>query len=169
MLQRVYKMRCLAVLGCFWRLWSELEENIRLYCKIRHLERQNDFWTKNAYNIFFIQNLKILDRCAVAHCKIGSRRSTATSYKVKMLRKYLTLKNPGFFFFFLLLLLLKVLKAYVFYPNHRMLNSYTFVLSRIKIKNVFSTINKWKNLCIPYTARKNKIFIKKSQKYSFLA
>ena len=49
-----------------------------------------------------------------------------------------------------------------------MLNSYTFVLSRIKIKSVFSDINKRKNLCIPYTARKNNIFIKKSQKYSFL-
>ena len=52
MLQRLYKMRCLAILGCFWRLWSELEGNRRIYCKIRHIERQNDFWTKNANNIF---------------------------------------------------------------------------------------------------------------------
>ena len=49
-----------------------------------------------------------------------------------------------------------------------MLKSYTFVLSRIKMKSLYSTINKRKNLCIPYTARENDIFIKKSQKYSFL-
>ena len=50
-----------------------------------------------------------------------------------------------------------------------MLNSYTFASSRIKIKNLYSTVNRRKNLCIPYKARKNNIFIKKSQKYSFLA
>ena len=49
-----------------------------------------------------------------------------------------------------------------------MLNSYTFVLSRIEMKILYSTINERKNLCIPYTARKNNVFIKKSQKYSFL-
>ena len=48
-----------------------------------------------------------------------------------------------------------------------MLNSYAFVSSRIKIRSLDSTINKEKNLCIPYTARKNDIFIKKSQKFSF--
>ena len=47
-----------------------------------------------------------------------------------------------------------------------MLNSYTFASSRIKSKSLDSTIAK--HLCIPYTARKNDIFIKKSQKYSFL-
>ena len=45
-----------------------------------------------------------------------------------------------------------------------MLNSYTFVLSRIKIKSVFSTINKRKNLCIPHTARKNNYFYQKITK-----
>ena len=49
-----------------------------------------------------------------------------------------------------------------------MLNSYAFASSRIKIKSLDSNINKRKHLCIPYTARKNGIFIKKSQKYSFL-
>ena len=50
-----------------------------------------------------------------------------------------------------------------------MLNSYTFASSRIKINSLDSTINKiFKNPCIPYTSRKNDIFIKKSQKYSFL-
>ena len=49
-----------------------------------------------------------------------------------------------------------------------MLKSYAFASSRIKIKSLDSTINKRKNLCIPYTARKNDIFIKKSQKLSFL-
>ena len=48
-----------------------------------------------------------------------------------------------------------------------MLNSYVFASFRIKIKSLDSTINKRKNLCIPYTGRKNDIFIKKSQKYSF--
>ena len=37
-----------------------------------------------------------------------------------------------------------------------MLNSYTYVFSMFKIKGVFSTINKRKNLCIPFTARKKK-------------
>ena len=49
-----------------------------------------------------------------------------------------------------------------------MLNSYAFASSRIKIKSLNSTINKRKNLCILNTARKKDIFIKKSQKYSFL-
>ena len=49
-----------------------------------------------------------------------------------------------------------------------MVNSYTFASSRIKSKSLDSTIDKRKHLCIPYTARKNDIFIKKSQKYSFL-
>ena len=48
-----------------------------------------------------------------------------------------------------------------------MLSSYTFASPRIKIESLYSTMNKGKNLCIPYTARKNNIFIKKSQKYSF--
>ena len=63
--------------------------------------------------------------------------------------------------------LLKVLKT-CFYPNHRMLNSYTFALSKIKSTSLDSTINKRKSPCIPYTTRKNNIFIKKSQKYRFL-
>ena len=49
-----------------------------------------------------------------------------------------------------------------------MLKSYASASSRIKIKSLDSTINKRKNLCIPYTVRKNDIFIKKSQNYSFL-
>ena len=48
-----------------------------------------------------------------------------------------------------------------------MLNSYAFASFRIKIKSLDSTINKRKNLCIPYTARKNDIFIKKSQNTGF--
>ena len=45
-----------------------------------------------------------------------------------------------------------------------MLNSYTFVLSRIKMKSLYSTINKRKKIsALPYTTRKNNIFIKKSQ------
>ena len=51
---------------------------------------------------------------------------------------------------------LKVLKT-CFYPNHRMLNSYTFVLSRIKMKSIFLTINKRKNLCIVYPMQPEKI------------
>ena len=49
-----------------------------------------------------------------------------------------------------------------------MVNSYTFASSRIKLKNLDPVINKRKIFCIPYTGRKNNIFIKKSQKYSFL-
>ena len=59
---------------------------------------------------------------------------------------------------------IKSTKNIRFYPNHRMLNSYTFVLSRIKIKSVFPTINKSKNLCIPYTARKKWYFYQKITK-----
>ena len=49
-----------------------------------------------------------------------------------------------------------------------MVNSYTFASSRIKLKSLDPVINKRKKFCIPYTARKNNIFIKKSQKKSFL-
>ena len=46
-----------------------------------------------------------------------------------------------------------------------MLDSYTFVLSRIKIKSLDLTINKReKNLCIPYTARKKIISYQKKKK-----
>ena len=48
-----------------------------------------------------------------------------------------------------------------------MLNSYAFASSRIKIKSLDPTTNKRKNLWIPYTARKNDIFIKKSQNSAF--
>ena len=53
-----------------------------------------------------MQNLKILDRYAFAHCKFEIRRSTATSYKEISPEIVLTLKNTLF--------LLKVLKTYVF-------------------------------------------------------
>ena len=49
-----------------------------------------------------------------------------------------------------------------------MLNSYTFALSRIKIKSLDSTINQRKNLYKSYSASKNNISVKKLQKYSFL-
>ena len=49
-----------------------------------------------------------------------------------------------------------------------MLNSYTLASSRIKIKSLYLTINRRKNLCIPYKAKKKKKIIKKSQKHSFL-
>ena len=45
-----------------------------------------------------------------------------------------------------------------------MLNSYAFASSRIKTMSLDSSINKRKNLCIPYTARKSYIFIKKITK-----
>ena len=159
MLQRVCKMICSAVLNYFWILWSELEEKRRLYYKMCLIERQNDFCTKNANKRFFIQNQRILDRCAFAHCKSGIKRSTATRYKEK--------SHPKIFLTLKILFFIKSTKNICFYPNHRMLNSYTFVSFRIKIKSLDSTINKRKNFCIPYTARKNDIFIKKSQKYRF--
>ena len=63
---------------------------------------------------------------------------------------------------------LKVLKNIRIYPNHRMVNSYTFALSRIKIKSLDSkqkkTKAKEKNLCIPYTAWKKIIFLSKNHK-----
>ena len=97
MLQKVYKMRCLDVLGCFWRLWSELEENRGLYCKIRHIELQNDFWTKNANNIFLS---KIWKYWTDVHLCIVKLESGVNSYQ--LFRKIapeidLTLKNPLFY------------------------------------------------------------------------
>ena len=59
--------------------------------------------------------------------------------------------------------LLKVQKN-MFYPNRRMLNIYAFASSRIKIKSLDSIINKRKK-SLHTTARKNNIFIKRSQKY----
>ena len=46
--------------------------------------------------IFFLQNLRILDRFAFAHCKISIRRSTATSYE-KNFDNSFNLKSPLFF------------------------------------------------------------------------
>ena len=78
--------------------------------------------------------------CIFAHCKIWIKRSSIAK---------------------------KVLKHMV-YPNHKMLNSCKFALSRIKIKSLYSTINKRKeNPCVPYTARKM-ISLKKSQKIQLL-
>ena len=45
------------------------------------------FEPKLPTKVAFIQNLRTLDRCAFTHCKIGIRRSTATSYKEKSVRK----------------------------------------------------------------------------------
>ena len=55
---------------------------------MRHIERQNDFWTKNANNRFFIKNLKILDRMTDVHLstvKLESGVQQFTSYKEKSL------------------------------------------------------------------------------------
>ena len=63
--------------------------------------------TQKCQQYFLIQNLRILDRCAFAHCKIGIRRSTATSYKKKNHSgNRFNLEKSSFF--------IKVLKTYVF-------------------------------------------------------
>ena len=118
------------------------------------------FEPKNANNIFFfIQNQRILDRRAFAHCKLESGGQQLPVIKKNCSGNRFNLEKSSF--------CIKGTKNIRFYPNHRMLNSYTFVLSRIKIKNVFSTINKRKNLCIPYTAGKNNIFIKNHKNAAF--
>ena len=62
----------------------------------------------------------------------------------------------------------KVLKTYVFYPNHRMFNSYAFASSRIKVKSLDSTINKRKNSAYPIEPEKMIFLSKNSKKYGFL-
>ena len=154
MLQKVCKMICSAVLNCFWILWSELEEKRRLYCKMCHIERQNDFCTKNANNRFLSKIREYwIDVClCIVKLESGGQQLLVT--KKNLSRNIFNLEKSTF--------LLKVLKNICFYPNHRMRNSYAFASFRIKIKSLDSTTNKRKNLCIPYTARKNDIFIKKS-------
>ena len=130
-----------------------------LYCKMRHIEHQNDLCTKNANNRFLskIREYWIDVRLRIVKLESGGQQLPVT--KKNLSRNIFNLSKSSF--------LLKVLKT-CFYPNHKMLNSYTFASSRIKSKSLDSTIDKRKHLCIPYTARKNDIFIKKSQKYSFL-
>ena len=77
--------------------------------------------------------------------------------KKNLSRNNFNLERPSF--------LIKILKTYVFTQITVMLNSYKFAFSRIQIKSSDSTIKKRKkNLCTPYTARRNNIFIKKITK-----
>ena len=135
--KRVYKMRCSAILGCFWILWSELEENRRLSCKTRHMERQNDFWTKNANNILSSKIWKYQTDVHLHIAKLKSRGHQLPVMKKNRPGKRFNLEKSSFFF-------IKSTKNIRFYPNQRMPNSYTFVLSRIKMKSLFLTINKRK-------------------------
>ena len=87
---------------------------------MRHIERQNDFWTKNANNSI---SSKIWEYWTDVYLRIVKLES-ATSYKEKISPKIvLTLKNPLF---------IKSTKTIRFYPNHRKLNSYTFALLDLK-------------------------------------
>ena len=106
----------------------------------------------------FIQNLRILDKCAFAYCKIGIRGSTATSYKNLSTNSF-NLENALF---------IKSMKnksftqitvcSIVTHLYHPELKSGAFINHKQKKKNLY----------IPYTARKrNKIFIKKSQNTAF--
>ena len=105
--------------------------------------------------IAFYPKSEILDRCAFAYCKIGTRRSIATSYKEKLSpQMFSTLKN----FYFL-----KSTKNIRFYPNYRMLNSNTYASSRIKIRSFDSTINK-RNESLHTLYSKKKYFYHKNTK-----
>ena len=106
MLQGVCKMRCSAVLNCFWILWSELEEKRMLYCKMRHIERQNDFCTKNANNRFLskIREYWIDVRLRIVKLESGGQQLPVT--KKNLSRNIFNLEKSSF--------LLKVLKTYVF-------------------------------------------------------
>ena len=128
---------------------------------MRHIERQNDFCTKNANNRFLskIREYWIDVRLRIVKLDSGGQQLPVTKKNL----------SRNIFNLYKILSFIKSTKNICFYPNHKMLNSYTFASSRIKIKSLDSTIDKRKHLCIPYTARKkNDIFIKKSQKYSFL-
>ena len=119
--------------------------------------------------IGFYPNSENIGQMCIAFARIvklesGGQQLSVT--KKNHSRKVLTLKIFFFFFFFFFFLIVK--HTFVFYPNHRMLNSYAFASSRIKINSSDSIRNKKKkkkkNPCKSYTARKNDIFIKKNTK-----
>ena len=123
---------------------------------MRQIERQNDFCTKNANNrfLFKIREYWIDVRLHMVKLESGGEQLPVT--KKILSRNIFNLEKYSFF--------IKITKNICFYPNHKMLNSYAFASSRIKIKSLDSTINKRKNLCIPYTARKKLIFLSKNHK-----
>ena len=129
---------------------SRKEKVIFLYCKLRHKERQNDFWTKNDNNRFLS---KIWEYWTDMHLQIVKLRSGGQqlpgSYKKNLFANSFNLEKSSF-----------CLSKVCFCPNHCMLNSYTFASSsRIKIRSFDSTTNKRKDICVSCTARtKNAAF-----------
>ena len=95
-----------AVLNCFRILWSELEEKRMLYCKMRHIERQNDLCTKNANNRFLskIREYWIDVRLRIVKLESGGQQLPVT--KKNLSRNVFILVKSSFLF--------KVLKTYVF-------------------------------------------------------
>ena len=93
---------------------------------MRHIERQNDFWTKYANNRFLS---KIREYCIDVRLLIVKLESGQQLPVIKknLSRNIFNIEKSSF--------LLKVLKVLCFYPNHRMLNSYAFASSSIKIKS----------------------------------
>ena len=106
MLQRVRKMKSSAILNCFWILRSELEEKRRLYCRMRHIERQNDFCTKNANSRLLskIREFWIDVRLRIVKLELGGQQLPVT--KKNPSRNIFNLEKSSF--------LLKVLKTDVF-------------------------------------------------------
>ena len=106
------------------------------YCKMRHIERQNDepkmptkgFSPKSENTGHNYVHLNIV--------KMESRGQPLPVIKKRVSGSSFNLEKSSF--------VSEVLKT-CFYPNHRRLNSYTFALSRIKIKNLYSTINNKNN------------------------
>ena len=104
-LQRVCNMKCSAVLNCFWILWSKLEKR-RLYSQMRHIERQNDFCTKNANNRFLSKNREYWIDVRLCIVKLESGGQQLPVSKKNLSRNIFNLEKSS--------LLLKVLKTYVF-------------------------------------------------------
>ena len=69
-----------------------------LYCKIRHIERQNDFWTKNDNNGFLS---KIWEYWTDVHLHIVNFESGGqqlySSSEEKSVRNCVNLENPLFY------------------------------------------------------------------------
>ena len=112
---------------------------------LRHIERQNDFWTKENANNKFLS--KIWECWTDMHLRIVKLESG--SQQLPVMKKKI-------------ILFIKVRKTKVFIQI-----TVCQIITRLhhpELKLGASTINKRKDLCIPYTTRKNNILIKKSQK-----
>ena len=119
-------------------------------------EHQIDCGTKNANNRFLSKIWEYWTDEHLCIVKLESGGQQLPFVEKNLSGNSFNLKKSTFF--------IKSTKNICFYPNHRMFNSYTFALSRIKIKSLDSTINKRKKISLYPIQPGKKIFYQKITK-----